>query len=332
MLQRDMLGDCQMSEYMTKAYACYNKNEIIRRNSTSGGIFYLLAKYVIEQKKGWVCGAVFDSNFDVVHTITNDLKKVEQMMGSKYPQSSLKCCFSEIKELLLKKQVVLFSGTPCQVYGLKAYLRNNYDNLITLDFVCHGVASPKIWREYLQLFIKEKPVSITFKDKVKGWKKWHVKYELKKKKIYQYGIYDVFMRSYLSGINHRPSCYQCMFKGIDRNSDFTVADCWGIGEKNQDLNDDKGLSALLVHSFSAKVIFADINKELIFQEYDPDTLMEANWACVKSSEYPNNREEFFQIYSESTMKERKKLLEMYFGLSIKNRLLYMKKKLFREVL
>lgn len=104
-------------------------------------------------------------------------------MGSKYPQSSLKCCFSEIKELLLKKQVVLFSGTPCQVYGLKAYLRNNYDNLITLDFVCHGVASPKIWREYLQLFIKEKPVSITFKDKVKGWKKWHVKYELKKRRF-----------------------------------------------------------------------------------------------------------------------------------------------------
>lgn len=329
---KDMLGDCQMSEYITKAYACYNKNETIRERSTSGGIFYTLAKYVIEKKGGWVCGAVFDLNFVVTHIITNDLKAVERMMGSKYPQSNMKQCFADVYELLQKNEVVLFTGTPCQVYGLKAFLGKDYEGLITLDFVCHGVASPKIWREYLQLFVKEQPKSIVFKDKIKGWKKWHVKYELMNKTIYRYGIYDIYMRSYLSGINHRPACYHCLFKGIDRDSDFTVADCWGVGEKNRDLNDDKGLSALLVHSSAAKMIFENISNELVFKEYSPDILMQTNWACVKSSKQPENRDDFFKIYCKSTMKEKKKLLQKNFGLNFKRKLSYMKKRILKEVL
>ncbi|MDR0919181.1 MAG: Coenzyme F420 hydrogenase/dehydrogenase, beta subunit C-terminal domain [Oscillospiraceae bacterium] len=321
-----------MSKYMTQAYACYNTNKIIRQKSTSGGIFYLLAKYVIEQRNGWVCGAVFNSEFEVKHMVTNDLDTVEQMMGSKYPQSDLKNCFVEIQQHLKKYHTVLFTGTPCQVYGLKVFLRDEHVNLITLDFVCHGVASPKIWREYLQLFLKDKPVSITFKDKIKGWKKWHIKYELTEKTVYRYGIYDIYMRSYLSGINHRPSCYQCIFKGIERVSDFTVADCWGAGEEDKELNDDKGLSALLLHSLEGKEIFRAINKDMVFKEYAPDTLMKTNWACVRSIERPKDRDKFFKVYNRITTKEKKKILKKIFGLNFKKKISYMKKRFLREVL
>lgn len=119
-----------MSEYITKAYACYNKNERIRERSTSGGIFYTLAKYVIEKKGGWVCGAVFDSNFVVTHIITNDLKAVERMMGSKYPQSNMKQCFADVYELLQKNEVVLFTGTPCQVYTVISYFLYAYKTCV----------------------------------------------------------------------------------------------------------------------------------------------------------------------------------------------------------
>lgn len=322
-----------MNDTKIKAYACYNQDEAIRNKSTSGGIFYLVAKYVIENLNGYVCAAVFDKNFKVVHRITNRLQEVEQMLGSKYPQSALGNTFKEIKALLDRDEYVLFCGTPCQVNGLKSYLQKDYPNLLTLDFVCHGVASPEIWDDYLTIFCdKSKLKSVRFKDKVKGWKRWHVKYQYEGKTHYCYGVNDVFMRSYLSKINHRPSCYSCKCKGMERRSDFTVADCWGEGEKNSRLNDDKGLSAFLIRTEVGIKVFDAVSSMLIYQEYDVNILMKGNWAYINNSEKPANRDAFFEVYSQADLKQKKKIMKKNFGMTFKKWLSYLKMRIQGKVI
>lgn len=302
-----------MSNYRTKAYACYNKCDEIRRISTSGGIFYLIAKYILKDFHGYVCGAMFDENFRVVHKIVNDEEGVLQLLGSKYPQSKIGDCFIQIKKLLNNKEVVLFCGTPCQVNALRCFLRKEYSNLYLVDFVCHGVASPKIWEDYLENYCdKNNLISVRFKDKIRGWKNWHVKMVYKNKSRYSRGQYDLFMKSYLRRINVRPSCYECQFKGIDRVSDLTIADCWGIGERNLNLNDDKGLSAVLIHNVRGEQIFNSFISSLVYEEYEPKELMSENWACTKSVETNTLREKFYKDYKRYGIR---KTFDIYFKLS-----------------
>lgn len=278
------------------AFSAYNKNLEIRLDSTSGGVFTVLALYFLKYKQAVVYGAAFDNNFEVEHIrIENDID-LEKLRGSKYPQSKIGDSFKNIRQDLENGRYVFFTGTPCQVYGLKKYLNDKYqDQLYCMDFVCHGVASRSVWKKYVEKLSQNGKIKkIIFKSKPKGWKKWYFRVEYQNRRLYQIrGKMNLFMRSYLSYCNIRPSCYECAFKGLSHVSDFTISDCWGIGEQNKEMNDNRGLSAVLIQNDRALVVFNAVKKYLQYLQYEPDTLMKGNWTAYKCVQENPVRKAFF---------------------------------------
>ncbi len=280
------------------AYACINKDDKIRSLSSSGGVFTALAERVIEQN-GTVFGAAFDDDFEVVHTYINDASQLFRQRGSKYVQSRIGSTYKEAKEFLDDGKLVLFSGTPCQIAGLKAYLGKNYENLITVDLICHGVPSPKVWKKYLRYqenmhSLKLLPKSIiNFRDKCTGWYKFSLSIEFDEKVSYSKDLsQDLFMKAFLNNICLRPSCYNCHSKSICRQSDITLADFWGVKQQLPDMFDNKGTSLVLINSEVGRKLFEDIQKKLIVAETDYDVAIERNTAAYKSCKMPKQRLKF----------------------------------------
>lgn len=303
------------------AYACYNKDRQTRMSSTSGGIFTVLASYFMLEKNAVVFGAAFDKDFNVKHIKIDSIDQLSLLRGSKYPQSNICDSFSEVRKMLDCGINVFFTGTPCHIVALKNYLARNYDNLYTMDFVCHGVGSNSIWRGYVGELKKSGEIQrITFKAKPHGWKKWYFKVDFKDGKTWQRrGSMTMFMRSYLSYTNIRPSCYECHFKGLQRCSDFTISDCWGVGEGNKEINDDRGLSAILLQNRRAVQIFDSIKNCLKYQEYDAEELMAGNWTTFKSVRPNPIRFSFFKHAFETGTAVA---LRNFFRPSIKNWMAY----------
>lgn len=262
------------------SYIAINPNEEIRLKSSSGGIFTLLAEAIIRYG-GVVFGARFDENWDVIHAWTDTIEGLAPFRGSKYVQSRIGDTYREAKEFLNQGRKVLFSGTPCQVAGLKKYLRKDYTNLLTVDFICHGVPSPGVWRRYLSELcdslraergdgrnsvsssIDELPViaGISFRDKSNGWKKYgfRLRYAAseaaqntvsvsaikQEKELLMPFTENPFMRGFLADIYLRPSCYACPAKSGKSGSDITIADAWGVNQFAQEFDDDKGACYVL---------------------------------------------------------------------------------------
>ena len=197
-----------------KVLAAINKNEEIRLKSSSGGIFYILAEKIIKED-GVVFGARFDENWQVVIDYAEDMKEVEAFMGSKYVQARMENAYKDVKRFLTDSRMVLFSGTPCQVAGLHKYLRKPYDNLLTVDFICHGTPSPKVWGMYLDEVVKEvKSISsVEFRNKDKGWKdfSFNLRFNEGDKTASMLSPYkqNHYMKAFLREIILRPSCYDC---------------------------------------------------------------------------------------------------------------------------
>lgn len=302
------------------AYACYNLNEETRRGSTSGGIFPLLAEFVICKKKGVVFGAIFDEKYNVIHNYSETMDGITKMCGSKYSQSNAYRSYAMVKKYLVEGRVVLFTGTPCQVSALHRYLNKDYDNLFTMDFVCHGVSSPALWRDYLYSIGKDDVKYVCFKDKERGWKTWYLKIGYGKKEFSQRGRINRYMRSYLGYVNIRPSCYECKFKGDNRESDFTISDCWGAGERDSEMNDNRGLSALLLNTDRAVVVFEELKDLMAYKKYDREELMEGNWTYYKSVPRKTCREDFFALWKEKGVKSA---LKKYFHMGIRDWIRYL---------
>lgn len=309
-----------MKEYPI-AYAAYNFNSEIRYQSTSGGVFSIIADYLIENHKAIVYGASFDSDFDVQHIRIDSCLDIAKLRGSKYPQSKIGNCFKQIKKDLDDNRNVLFVGTPCQVAGLENYLGHDYKNLYTMDFVCHGVASNGVWRDYVrELGRNRKITNIIFKYKYKGWKKWYFQVLYDDGSIWhRRGSMTKFMRSYLNYGNVRPSCYYCKFKGLKRISDFTISDCWGIGENDTQMNDNGGLSALLLQNDKATILFDEIKSQLKYKKYDALKLMEGNWTTFKPVLPDERRYDFFKCVAEKSALEG---LNIFYRPSLKSWIKY----------
>lgn len=255
-----------------KVYAAKNLDEEIRRQSSSGGVFTLLAEQII-QEGGVVFGARFDENWEVKHDFTETIEGLAPFRGSKYVQSRIEDNYKKAEEFLKQGRKVLFSGTPCQIAGLKRFLRKEYDNLLTVDFVCHGVPSPGVWRQYLKETValmcdknsvSTDPISIenahvesiSFRDKSSGWKKYSFALTLSatlrsgvKNTVSLCEVYpqNTFMKGFLADLYLRPSCYCCPSKAGKSRSDITIADCWGINNSYPELDDDKGMSLLIIY-------------------------------------------------------------------------------------
>lgn len=291
-----IINKIEIKENNSISYSCINKDEEIRLESSSGGIFSLLAEKVISEG-GIVFGAAFNDKFSVEHRHINSKENLWQLRGSKYVQSKVGNTYKQAKEFLKQGEKVLFSGTPCQIGGLKSYLGKSYDNLLCIDIICHGVPSPTVWEKYLKYretkakaLVKE----ISFRRKDEGWKKYSVKFIFKDNTAYRQNLHkDLYMKAFLKNICLRPSCYDCAFKGLNRQSDITLADFWGIQNIMPKMDDDKGTSLVMVNSNCGKEIFKNISKKAYFKKVDINEAITHNSAAVKSVKMNHKREDFF---------------------------------------
>lgn len=313
-------NECIRPKYVIGAY---NHNADERSKSSSGGIFILLAKQIIGED-GVVFGAVFDESWNVKHTYTETIEGIYPMLQSKYVQSNICASYIKVKNFLKQGKKVLFCGTPCQVLGLKKFLRKDYYNLITVDFLCHGVPSPGVWSKYVEreifplaqsatagrnsvLNLSINTVSdisdIEFRDKsFYGWKKYGFVVRQKSPSkgdqntvlLSDSHYANPYMKGFLSDVFLRPSCYDCKCKNGRSGSDLTLGDFWCADKVDENIDDDKGLSLVLINNPNR----IRIDKKKYFQkEFPYDSVKALNGGFVeKHSCNRMRRYAFYQLY------------------------------------
>lgn len=279
------------------AYAAYAKSDDIRLKSSSGGLFTLFAKQVLSDN-GVVFGAAFDKNFMVHHISIASEEELYKLQGSKYLQSRIENTYQEAERYLKFGRKVLFTGTACQIAGLKKFLGKEYEQLYTVDVLCHGVPSPKVWKRYLDYQEKCHGGAVTrtfFRQKDFGWKTYALKLQFSNSSAYeQIFSKDLFMQMFLSNICLRPSCHACKFKDLNRPSDITIGDSWGIENYMPDMDDDKGTSVVLVHSQKGQELLGLCQSEMQFREADVDKILPPTADSRKPVAIHSGRTSFFE--------------------------------------
>lgn len=326
--------------------AVKNRNEEERMKSSSGGVFIALARRVIE-KGGVVFGAVFDEDWEVKHTYAESLEEVHPMMCSKYLQSRIENTYFEAGQFLKQGREVMFAGTPCQITGLKKYLRKDYPNLLAVDFLCHGVPSPGVWRTYLRetfgiaaqraatgkntvlsLSLKNVPAiaGISFRDKtLSGWKKYSFVVwgksasKADKNSVLLSAIHrdNPYMRGFLSNLYLRPSCYRCLCKNGISHSDITIADYWGVDRIMPEFDDDKGIGLVLLNTEKGENIFSVLDMEI--RQSSLDDARYFNGGFKENIAQPSKRTSFFAELNKGNSVENavNKALQMSFFVKLK---------------
>ena len=259
-------------------YAFRNKDEDQLLRSQSGAAFWTLAKSIIKEG-GVVYGVGFADNFRVVHKRVTTLEALEELRGSKYVQSDVCNTFLETKNDLKQGLKVLYSGTSCQIAGLKAYVGKNLrKNLYSIDLVCHGVPSPKIWEEYLKVnpfiikYNNQDVICIKFRDKEKGWSSSVTSFSTKNNKYFSTSYSNIFY----SGLALRESCFLCPYTNFNRVSDVTVADFWGWDKVSDLFQDNKGVSLLMVNSDKGQYLLDMVRDEIYLISSDRKSCMQHN--------------------------------------------------------
>ena len=306
----------------TEAFAAYNKEESTRINSSSGGIFSALSEHLFS-KGGVVFGASFDGDFDVRHAQARNADELSALRGSKYVQSTVGQALSHVKELLDEEVPVLFSGTPCQIAGLKGFLQRDYQNLFCADLICHGVSSPAVWCAYKNMIAEKHPFNqINFRDKSSGWRNYSLSFyngnTVSFSEIWRNNFY---MTGTMSNYFLRPSCHACRFKTVHRLSDITLADYWGISEVHPEMFDEKGVSLLLTHSEKGRSLLNEASSSIVCKNTGIDEAIQRNDNAVKS-ETPNpKRDEFFKDFRKmKTSRLFKKYFEKKLSIRVKTRI------------
>ena len=285
-------------ENTPKAYACINKDEEIRIQSTSGGIFTLLATAIIN-KGGVVFGASFNDEFGVYHTYSETIEDLAKFRSSKYLQSDIGLSYRKAKEFLDEGRYVLFTGTPCQIEGFKSFLGKEYEKLYLQDIICHGVPSPLIWKmykEYRENKFNSKLSKMSFRSKKEeGWGRYHVDMEFENNDKYSINHNnDVYMKVFLKHLALRESCTDCKFKKNNRLSDVTLADFWGIKNVAADMNDEKGTSLVIVNSKKGQELMDEISDLMICKEVSLEKAISGNPSFNTVSKANANSDRFFE--------------------------------------
>lgn len=302
-----------------KTYAAKNKDEDIRILSSSGGFFTLLAEEVIKEG-GVVFGAKFDDRWEVKHDYTETIDGLHVFRSSKYVQSRIEDNYKKAESFLKSGRRVLFSGTPCQIAGLKRFLRKEYDNLLTVDFVCHGVPSPKVWRRYLtetvahmcdKNTVSSDPISkenahiksISFRNKCSGWKKYSFALTLSattrsgaKNTVSLVDVFskNTFMKGFLANLYLRPSCYTCPAKCGKSGSDITIGDLWGAPSIIGQDDDDRGTSLVLINR---EVPLFRESASLWIKDIEYRLALANNYCIERSVKEPKKRKQFYLLYT-----------------------------------
>lgn len=281
-------------------YAVKHKNSNIRKTSTSGGVYTAISDYSLK-KSGSIYGVKFDDNFNVIHSKATIHGEREKFKGSKYVQSDLKDIFRDIQLELKNGKDVLFTGTGCQAAGLKSFINKTHttsDKLIINDIICHGTPSPLLWKDYLDFIqVDNRLTDYLFRYKEKGWRGYNVKAQFEDGKV---GINTLRLKSFAvlfgSDLALRPSCYNCPFANINRPSDIMIGDFWGVEKIIPEIDDNKGISLVLINTPKGKEIYDKIRDELEEWEIEIKDCLQPN--LIKPTKMPDKREEFWQNYFE----------------------------------
>lgn len=283
---------------------CYafKGNKKVQEKSTSGGAFYILAKHFITQG-GYVAGAIWNDDYSTVkHVLSNNIEDIEKMRKSKYLQSDINNCYKETKDKLIQNYKVLFAGTPCQIAGLKAYLKKEYENLYTIDLICHGVPSPLAYQKYIQEFLtqeNEKILSVDFRKKIN--KKEKTVIETTHKTISEEYNSNKYMRTFLDNINIKSSCLSCKFQTFPRQGDLTIGDFWGVKKYNIFYYDKKGVSLILLNNNKSEYLLNILKENNSFIKKVPlKYAIKGNPCLTKPAHFNKLRDIFFKFIEKNT--------------------------------
>lgn len=279
-------------------YAAIANDNNIRENSSSGGIFSLLAQNILENG-GVVFGAAFDDLWEVEHIKITTVEELSKLRGSKYLQSKIAFTYKEVKAELQTGKKVMFSGTPCQCEGLASYLGKKYDNLYLVDFICHGVPSPLVWRKYVELRGHNKQItSISFRNKNISWEMFLLELVFTNSSKYMQDLqHDTYMRGFLRNLYLRSSCYHCNYRKQNRITDITLADFWGVDNVIPGMNDHRGTSLVIVQSDKGADLLYHIDCKKIKCEYRD--AIKYNPSYIESPVIHKNRDVFFKCMTEN---------------------------------
>lgn len=297
-----------------KTYAMYNKNDEELLKSSSGGIFSIIANYILENN-GVVFGAAYDENLNVNHIKIDSKRELEKLRSSKYVQSNIRNTYKEAEEILKQDKFVLFTGTPCQIEGLNSYLMKQYDNLITCDLVCHGVPSPKLFKvylEYLSKKFKSKVKSYNFRSKSKyGWGLFAEAITNDNKKHYIKSDLDPYYTNFLECNTYRENCYRCHYTNYNRVSNLTLADYWGVSSIHPKFYSQKGISLILVNNEKGEMILNKILSQIEKIDTNLDYASSRNKNLIQPSHRPDVRNIVYnEIYSKEALKFVKENLKV----------------------
>lgn len=323
------------SQRCKQVLAAKAKDKDILMKSSSGGIFSLVAEYILQQN-GIVFGAKFNETWEVVHDYTETSDNINEFRRSKYVQSRIGESFKKAEKFLKSGRLVLFTGTPCQINGLKLYLKKEYENLYTISIACHGVPSPKIWKLYLNEIITTNPnmriSSINFREKTNGWINYKFKLELhsvfnNQQICIQMDYHDnIFMKAFLQNLILRPSCEDCKIKVYKNLSDITIGDLWGVSETYPELDSELGISFLLINTNKGELLLnkLDIEKHTI----DLNKIRIYNGGLLNNFRPHKDREVYFKNISK--MKKfscyTNRFVQVTFLTKLKNKFRYYIKK------
>lgn len=287
-------GKKQQPEQLIIAYAGYCTDEKIRSTSSSGAVFPLVAQWCID-RGGIVFGARYDG-VKVIHSSAETMGEVQLFKGSKYIQSNIGLTYRQAKKALENGKYVLYTGLPCQIEGLKAYLGKEYGRLYTIDLICHGIGAPGIWEEYIKVFHRGKKIKqIDFKNKDAGWNKEQLVIQYANGREYRrFPLDDYYDYGFQKNIFLRSSCYDCKFKGFERKSDLTIGDAWGVERYAPRFRDDKGCSLIFVHSEKGEEIFKEISKKMKYEAVDGKKAVRYNRRMISSVPETPRRKEFYE--------------------------------------
>lgn len=294
--------DCLGALPVAVAYAATNRDEGIRARSTSGGAFNAIASIVIGDG-GIVVGARYGDGLKVVHDIAATMEEVSQFYGSKYVQSDLSEneVYRHVRKACETGVPVLFSGTPCQVQGLRTYLGPDYPGLLTCDFVCRAVPAPLMWESYLndmKLKYGSKPVAAVFRNKTYGYHSGTMKLSFENGKVYYgSGRIDPMHKAFFADLISRPSCYECRFRRPERSSDFTIFDCWSYSKLTGCKDDDLGHTHLWAHTDKAMAMLSRLYDYLDLVEVNFDAVLDGDGVMATHSISRNPDREVFLAYS-----------------------------------
>jgi len=303
-------------------FVARNKNLEQRLVSSSGSIFPVVAEWILNQG-GIIVGAAFDENFKVVHKIIENESELSLLQGSKYLQTQIDLkTFKIIRKELLTGRKVLYSGMACQVEALKSFLQKDFENLYTIDLVCMGIPSYKVWKVYLNTFFQNENIkTVNFKEKSIGWDSFVFKIETDKRVFQERGMQNLYLQSMFRSWNMRPSCFKCPFKKAVRISDFTLADAWGVSKSVPQINDNKGLSSVVIHSNKGLKLWKEIEGNLDYACVSIDEIAKGNSNLVSNKSQMGNRKLFYDILKKDprkafiklcTVRKRSFLIRMLF--------------------